>query len=118
MELGVFDRIILINILPREGDFRTLKILRELRENLAFSEEENEALQFKTADDGLVRWVAEADVTKDVPIGEVAREVIETAFKALDRQKKLREEHLDLYERFVPVAREPSDELVAAGGGA
>ena len=34
MELSVYDRLILLNILPKEGDFTTLKIVRKLREDL------------------------------------------------------------------------------------
>jgi hypothetical protein len=105
--LSVFERIVLINVLPREGDFRTLKILRELREALAFSEEENAALQFQTGSEGLVRWQAEADVPKDVPIGEIAHGVIVDTLRRLDASKKLKEEHMGLYERFVEGAAAP-----------
>lgn len=96
----MFERIILLNVLPREGDFTTLKIIRKLREDLSFSEEEHKALQFKQ-EDGKVLWVAEADIAKPVEIGEKAKEIIRNRFKELSEQKKLKEEHLPLYERFV-----------------
>ena len=101
MNLSVYERIILINILPHEGDFRSLKILRELREDLAFSEEENAALEFKTEDGGIVQWRKDADVVKDVQIGEIAHGIIVDTLRQLDRQKKLHESHMGLYERFV-----------------
>ena len=100
MQLGVFDRVLLLNILPREGDFRTLKVLRKLADDLGFSEDEAAALQFQQ--DGVsIKWRQEADAPKDVPMGEIAREIIADRLRELDKQKKLTLEHMSLYERFV-----------------
>jgi len=41
MELTVFERANLLSILPREGNFKTLKTVRKLREAMALSEAEN-----------------------------------------------------------------------------
>ena len=100
MELSVFDRLILLNILPREGDFTTLKIVRKLREDLSFSEDEHKALQFKQ-EGGQVQWQQAGDVPKDVPIGEKASDIIVEVLKKLDKEKKLQDTHYDLYELFV-----------------
>ena len=100
MQLGVFDRVLLLNILPREGDFRTLKVLRKLADDLGFSEDEAAALQFKQ--EGVkIEWRVEADAPKEVPMGAVAREIIAGRLRELDEQKKLTLEHMSLYERFV-----------------
>lgn len=40
MELTILERIKLLEVLPKEGDLLTLKILRKLRESLSFSEDE------------------------------------------------------------------------------
>ena len=37
MKLTVKERIVLLAILPKEGDFKTLKQLRQARESLAFN---------------------------------------------------------------------------------
>jgi hypothetical protein len=100
MELTVFDRLILLNILPKEGDFTTLKIVRKLREDLSFSEEEHAALEFKH-ENGTVQWKQGGDIPKDVPIGEKASDMIADVLKKLDKEKKLQETHFSLYERFV-----------------
>jgi len=100
MELGTFDRLILLNILPKEGDFTTLKIVRKLREDLSFSEEEHAALEFKN-EGGNVKWKQAGDVPKDVPIGEKASDLIAEVLKKLDKEKKLQETHYSLYELFV-----------------
>ena len=100
MQLGVFDRVLLMNILPREGDFRTLKVLRKLVDDIGFSEEELAALQF-VQEGAQVKWRQEADAPKDVPIGEIARGLIADRLRELDAGKKLSMEHMGLYERFV-----------------
>ena len=100
MELGVFDRLILLNIMPKEGDFTTLKIVRKLREDLSFSEEEHAALEFKN-EGGNVQWKQSGDISKEISIGEKATDLIVEVLKKLDKEKKLQEQHLSLYERFV-----------------
>jgi hypothetical protein len=100
MILSVFERLLLLNILPKEGDLTTLKIVRTLRDNLSFSEEEHAALQFKH-EGGNVMWKDEAEANKDVVIGEKAMDIIVDALKALNRAKKLTDQHVDLYEKFV-----------------
>ena len=101
MELGVFDRLLLLNILPKEGNYTTLKIVRVLREELSFSEAEHKALKFVWSDGPGVKWKTAAEKPKDVPIGEKATDIIVETLKLLDKNKKLTEQHMSLYERFV-----------------
>lgn len=104
MKLSVGDRLIILSILPLEEDFKTLKIVRKLKEDLSFSEEEHKEYQFVQEED-MVRWDDKAEQFKDIPIGEKATDIIEEAFKRLNNQKRLREEHLPLYEKFVEKAK-------------
>ena len=100
MNLQVGERLVLLSILPQEGDFTTLKIVRDLRESLSFSEEEHKTYGFKQ-EDNMVFWDKTKDTPKDVHIGEKATDIIVNAFKKLNEQKKLRIEHMELYEKFV-----------------
>lgn len=100
MQLGVFERMILLNILPKEGDFTTLKIIRNLREDLSFSEEEHKVLQFENNGKS-VKWKKAGDVERDIPIGEKATDIIVGVLKKLNADKKLTDEHFSLYEKFV-----------------
>ena len=100
MELGVFDRLILLNILPKEGDFTSLKIVRKLREDLSFTEAEHKALQFDQ-NEGNIKWQSEADIPKDITIGEKATDIIVDVLKKLDKDKRLSEQHLSVYSKFV-----------------
>jgi hypothetical protein len=100
MVLTVFDRLILLNILQIEGDITTLRILRELKEALSFSEEEHKVLEFRQEVDKMV-WKSDADVNKDFTIGDVAKDIIKKRLQELSDKKKLREEHIPLFEKFV-----------------
>ena len=100
MKLGVFERLILLNILPKEGDFMTLKIVRTMRENLSFSEEEHKALDFKQ-DELNIKWKQEGETDRDINFGEKATDIIVDALKKLNEEKKLTDQHVSLYEKFV-----------------
>lgn len=100
MKLNIKDRLVLLNTLPPEGSFATVKIVHELKMALAPSEEEAAAVGL-VQEAGQLRWDPTKDVEKDIPLGKVAKGVIETALKKLDAEQKLTPDHLSLYERFV-----------------
>ena len=100
MKLGVMDRLVLLNTLPKEGDFTTLKIVRTMREDLSFTEEEHKALQFQQ-EEGNVRWNREANVEREINFGEKATDIIIDVLKKLNSDKKLADQHFNLYEKFI-----------------
>jgi hypothetical protein len=99
MELGILERISLLNSLPAEGDVVTVRILKKLRADLGFTEEEIKEHEIKS-EDNRVMW-KESDYKADIPIGEKATDIIKSAFKKLDREGKIREEMLPLYDTFM-----------------
>jgi len=101
MKLDVAERINLLSILPQEGSFLTLKIIRELRETLSFTEKEHKTLQFKQLEDGRVSWNTKAAKEKDIEIGKKAKSIIKEKLAELDEQKKLKDNHFSLYEKFI-----------------
>lgn len=100
--LTVLERLVLLNVLPKEGNFTTIKLLRKLRENLSFDEAENKALNF-VQDGDQVTWDVDeaAKITRHIQIGEKMTDLIHDALKKLNDEKKLTDQHLSLYERFV-----------------
>lgn len=109
MELTVKDRIVLLGVLPKEGDFKTLKQLRVFKEKLAFSDEEQKDLSFKQQPDGNITWnepVKGELQSWDIEISDTAMALIVEALKAADKQKRLNVDTFSLYEKFV----EPIDE--------
>jgi len=99
MKLSVGDRLILLGIIPQQGDFTTLKIVRDMRDELSFSEEEHKKLKFRQ-EENMTYW-EEGLEDKEINFGEKATDIITDAFKKLNDQKKLRIEHMELYEKFV-----------------
>lgn len=134
MKLAVFERIVLQNILPQEGDFITLKLVRKLREALAFSEKEIAEINFRNHWKcpkcqkaevssempkcpecdlymqlaGQVTWDDEKakKVVKDVFMGAKMLSLCESTLKKLGDEKKLTDQHFSLYAKFVEGADE------------
>lgn len=102
-ELTVKQRLDLQSILPKEGDFTTVKMLRVLREELSFSEEEHELLKFKFFQNGSVEWNKDAakDCIKEINIPQVIVDEVKKILEKLNIQKKITESHLDFYELFM-----------------
>jgi hypothetical protein len=97
-EMSVIERILLLNCLPQEEDILTIRIIRELKADLSFSEEEHAQLGIEVVPNGL-KWKQE--IRKEIEIGEKAKTVIASGLQKLDREKKLTENHIPLWEKFV-----------------
>jgi DNA-binding transcriptional MerR regulator len=100
--LSVFDRLMIVNILPSESDITTLKIIRDLKSQLGFTESEHEKLCFNVdKQTGSVRWKTEHESDICVEIGSMGSMIISEQLKILNEKKKLTVEHISLYEKFV-----------------
>jgi hypothetical protein len=100
MILNVKERFALLSLLPKEGNFINLKLIRVLREELSFSEEESNTLKF-TQVDGIIHWNEAIDPMKDIHIGEITTSLIVDILKNKDRDNKLTEDYMSLYEKFI-----------------
>ena len=129
MKLEVHERIILQGILPHEGDYITLKLVRKLRETLSFNEKEIAEIEFKNhwrcpkcdkvelaaeaikcidcgiymKPAGSVSWDEEkaSKINKDVHMGDKMLALCETTLNKLSDDGKLTEQHMSLYEKFI-----------------
>ena len=102
MKLSIMERLVLMGVLPTEGNFVTLRIVRDLQKELSFSEDELKRYKITQTSDNKVTWDEKAAADKkDVQIGERAEDIIVNALEDLDKKQKLTPSHLDLYEKFV-----------------
>ena len=135
MQLNILERLALLEIIPKEGDFVTLKLVRKLRETLSFSEVEIAQIDFNQnwrcpkcqketaspdapkcecgsymASTGNVVWDREKGekVLKEIHMGEKMMTMCVTTLKKLDSEKKLTESYFSLYEKFIK-AEEDTD---------
>lgn len=103
MRLNIKERLLLLNILPKETNFITLKIVKNLQEALSFTEEEIKNFDLRNEEFNgqvLTKWNAEIDTNTDITIGEKANEIITISLKKLDEEKKLTMDFIDLFEKF------------------
>lgn len=100
MKLSVKERLLLLNILPKESNFLTLRIVRDLQNALSFSEEEVKQFEFKTEGNKAI-WNQEKEIDKEIQIGEKATDLIIDSLKELDKLKKINMDIYNLYEKFV-----------------
>jgi hypothetical protein len=102
MRLTVLERIVLLGVLPGEGNFITLKIVRQLREALSFTEEELKDLSLQQVGEQVTWNAAAADPEgTEISIGEKATDLIVESLKKLNEENKLTQQHFSLYEKFV-----------------
>ena len=100
MKLNVLERLLVLNLLPAEGSYTNLKLMRKAKENLSFTEDENKLLNFKQDGDSL-RWADNVVPDKEIDIGEIVTQIIVKALKKLNDEAKLKLEHMSVYEKFV-----------------
>lgn len=98
--LSINDRLWLLNIISREGDVATLRLVRELREELSFSDKENEEHKIQVLPNGAVVWDKANTYTKTLSLGRVVHTLIADTLQKLNTSKKLNLECIDLYSMF------------------
>ena len=102
MEFGfrIVERLVMLELLPQEGNFLTLKEVRTLRENLSLSPEEIKDFEVKQENNNIV-WNASKEQPKQVQISEYLLKELKDKFKELDAEKKLTERYLSIYEKIM-----------------
>ena len=107
MKLEVHERIALLGLLPKEGDYAAMKTIRRAKEILSFTPEEIKfyELTSRPGPDGKPQtaWSTQkaTEQVKDVPIDEYTTQLIRDSLADLNKKRKLTEEYMSLYEKFV-----------------
>ncbi|KKK95907.1 hypothetical protein LCGC14_2668100 [marine sediment metagenome] len=100
MILTVHERILLLQVLPREGNYANMKILNELRMNLSYSEDEQKEWGIDVDDETqTVSWDENGEA--DIPIGEKATGIVIDELRKLDSENKISIQVLPIYEKFI-----------------
>lgn len=100
MDLSVMERLLLLELLPAEGSITTLRIVRDLRSALSFTEQEHADWHIEQQG-GQVRWDTVAAQLTPIAIGPTASALIRAALEKRNTAQTLRAEHVDLWDRFV-----------------
>ncbi len=99
-KLILSERINLMEILPAEGNFITLKILRELKLNLGVKDQEFKLFDIKQKD-SKITWNEKGNEEIEFEFGDKAVEIIVEQLEKLDESKKLDDKQYSLFEKFV-----------------
>ena len=111
VSLSIAERLWLFNILPKEGDITSLRLLRELKELLNTTDEEEEKYEIRTIQGGVQInpiWLEDAkaaETARDFSIGRKAWELVKSALVQLSTQKKLSVNCIELYDKFTDEVR-------------
>jgi len=105
ISLTLRERILLLSILPKgEGSLLMQRVLRELKGKLGVSDEDWKTYDIEQLPDvpGAVKWNLEKDKGVDFELGDKSIEIIKEALRELDKQKKVTEDFLSLYDKILP----------------
>jgi hypothetical protein len=101
MKLGMMDRLIALELLPKESDWAGIKEIRTAKETLSLTAEEIEKFEVKQ-DGGMIGWnqAGQAYIV-DLPLSQWATTQIQEALRKKSHDKKLTERDARAYEIFV-----------------
>jgi len=102
MELQIQERLLLLGLLPREGDYVGLKELRHAKENLSLTPDEWQQFDARY-EDGKLFWNTgkAAGYLADIPLTEYITTLIQEELRDRNKKKKLAENEFSLYEKFI-----------------
>lgn len=104
VKLSVLNRFSLLGLLSNKGDLTTLKVIRELREELSFTEDEHALLNFTPTSGNKLTWNEKVDPHKEFEfsgIREILIEEVKTQLRTSEEKKTLELDYLSLYEVLI-----------------
>lgn len=103
MKLTLRERQVLKMILPTEGHFSDLVEYRKLKELLDFTVEEVKEFDIQFFQNGQITWnhAKAATYLKDIACTEWVTTEIQSILRNREREGKLLEQELTLYEKFI-----------------
>ena len=99
MELTMFERCTMFQVLPTTGTIANIKTLRLLREKLAPTETEKKDANWRNTADGNIEW-DNGDKMYPILMNGTDRRMCREALERLNSEKKITEAHLTLCEKF------------------
>ena len=105
--LTLKERVMLLGILQKEGDVLTQRIIRALRDRLGVSEEDWKTYNIIQIPEipGAVKWDVTKDTGVEYDLGDKSVDVIKQSLLEVDKQKKVNDEMLSLFDKFIPVEK-------------
>lgn len=102
VKLNLYERVVVMSLLPVEANFMTWRIIKELQMELAPSDEEAVLAGLDKLPGGGIKaenWFIV--VEKEIVFGDIALGLVVDALKKLDKAEKLTNDHFTIYEKFI-----------------
>lgn len=98
--LSVKDRLILPNLLPKQGSMIDLEVISNIKENIRFTPKEIEQLKFKDLPNGGVTWNPKEDKPFDAIFENSEIKLMKQGIKQLDESRQITANQYDLCKRI------------------
>ncbi len=99
-QLNVPERLVLMGLLPKEGNFITLKTIRDTMDLIGFKEEDLKLYEIKQNGEQ-TNWNKKGNEEKEFDLGEKATNLKIEALQKLDKENKLIQNQFSLFEKFI-----------------
>jgi hypothetical protein len=99
-KLNCLERLVTLSIMPKEGNFVTLRMMRDIVSRVGFSAQEITEFGIEELADGRVRWTQDITTEKAFTFVEAEVDLIKRQLKKMDDDGKLNTDTLSLYEKF------------------
>lgn len=100
VKLDVGERMVVVSILPKEGNFLTLRVLRTLVSRIGLTAEEIKEFGVTQENDRIV-WNQKGYELVEFDLADVELDIIKQELKKLDSENRLTQDMFSIYEKFV-----------------
>ena len=102
-DISVINRFVLESILPKENNFITMRLVKNIKDKLELTDKEREKYKIIILPNGLVNFQDKEIIkeTKKIRIDDILVGIIKEELKKLDEQKKISQEIIEIYEMFI-----------------
>ena len=101
MKLNIGERLLCLELMPKEGNYITLKLVKQVIDELTFDETEIKSAKIHQSEDGRITWDQKHDPNKDVTINDIVVDMIHKSLIERDKNSKLTSQYMTLYDKFV-----------------
>lgn len=99
VKLNVLERLTVASLLPEKGSFLNLKLVREAKEVLSFSDKEHKEFGLVNLPNGSIQWGKDGE--KTIVLGDAMTGIVRKALDKMDKDQVLEDRHFSLYEKIV-----------------
>jgi hypothetical protein len=98
--LDVKGRIMILNLLPQEGNIVTIRMFRDLAEKVGLTAEEHTEFQVRQDVPGQVQWNEKGNEPKEFEFADAEVEIIKAELIKRNEKNQLTADMIPIYDKF------------------